>query len=766
MARINIVKRSLKGGEVSRDVQGLQNAAFYSNSVERMENFIPHPQGKSTFRPPTKHLGKAFGLPTKSLAFNASEGDGYVLVLESGGFVAYTKDGRVEFGIGNEQSVVNDSEYLGSNTFKFAMTGVAPLQDGQIVSADIVVTDSVHATVFNMSVQGRVFAYSAVGFETTFSVQFDENPLTSLNNNSLFTFSNFFQLGGAAAQGVDFDADLQSVQIANEMHVVIKGMANLYRINYDPNVAENLRFSGFFYAIAGQSNFSAIGFYEQRLILGKDNILFFSEVNNFGNFTIGTNADDPLQYTIAGANNNASDILWIKANERFLLVGTQSGNYVVRGAGEFDPISPNAITIKPIDSLGSSSAEAVNSDSRVYFVERGKETLRALEFNFAIRGFNSLDLSLLTKHIGEEKIKRIVFFQDDPNRILAVLESGQMAMVVIDRQAQQSSWTRIKHADGKIIDANVAFDGEGKDTVFLIVERVVNGFTNNYVEVLKEEVFYSAEIDFYTGDEVADKAAYSNYLSELQPEDVRLDSQVRFSPTISSSTSLVLGVDDFFVGVVGSTEQDLVAGEQIRETGGPGIATVIDVVGTTVNVTINTAFSTTNFSIGELHLARPVFPVEHLSGKDVKVVVEGLVYERTVAVDGNLDLSDIVIDEPTESVMFVGLQYRGLIKTLPLRGFSQIGETDFQKKDISSFFLKVDNSLGIKYGTDPYDLQNLELDEEYDALFPSGKFFSGVTEDLYIESDTAREAHLYIVQDSPFPVNIISFGFHVRSEST
>lgn len=756
----------MRNGEVSRDVQGLQTAEFYSSAVERMENFIPHPQGKASLRPGMRHLNQTFGTPTRSIAFNASNGEGFVLVLEAGGFIAYDVNGRVQQRIDVDQSNTVSSTYLGGNDFEFQFAGGHGVLNNQLVNADVVVTDAVTGVTFELQIQGLVSNVDGSFSPSSFTVRFDENPINSLATGSTFTFDNVIQLGGAQTETVLDDENIQYVQIGNEIFIISNNTPGLFRITYNPDIAPSGRFSGALVGIPEFLNPTAIGFFEQRLVIGEGNRVLFSETNNFLNFTTGIEANDPIAYTIAGANNNAADVLWIKANERFLLVGTLSGNYVVRGANEADPISPNSINIRPIDSLGSAPVYAINSDSRVYFVERGRDTLRALEFNFAIRGFSTLDLNILTKHIGEERIRRIEFFQDDPNRLLVVLESGTMAMVVLDRETAQIAWCRINHGDGKIIDANVAFDGNGEDRAFLIVQRVVNGATVHSIEIMDLEIFYKSFDDFYTGDEEGDNLNYKNYLSEVQASDVRLDSRVVFSPIIDGETSVAttLGGQTFFIGVVGNVEQEILPGDRILESDGPGVFEVIDVGGSNVTGNIITDFSAPGFPTGGVFLERPVLTYPHLSGAAVKIVSEGMVFERTFETDGTLDITDLDLSNKQISKIHVGIAFRGLIKTLPLRGFAQLGETDFKYKDVSSLFFKIDESLGFKYGTDPYDLQNLELDTEYNPMFPNGCLFSGVTEELYIETDAEREVNLYFVQDNPFPVNIVSYGFHIRSE--
>lgn len=755
--KVNVVKRSFQNGEVSRDLQGRSNAEFYNSAVERMENFIPHPQGKASFRPSFNHIAENFKDPKQLITFSASDGKGFALALEPGGLIAYNADGRYDIQNSSPQSGARDSVKTG-NVWRFEFVGDPGIPNGRIVSSEVTVTDSATLAFATITVQGSVFNSGADFFE----VSFEEPDLSFVTDGSTFTFKNLFEIEGATLPDGLEDSFFKHVQVDNTIYVISEGfnasngiIASLYKIEFD-----GTSFTGSFVTVTGVLSPTAIGFYEQRLVLGQGNTVFFSKIsktNDYENFTIGNNADDGLRYTIAGSNNNTSDVLWLQATESFLLAGTLSGNFIIRGASQVEPITPNSISIRPIDSLGSAPVNAINSDSRVYFVERESQTLRAMEFTFQIGGHQSLDMSLLAKHIGRNKIQKIVYFQKEPNRIVAVLDNGQLAMLVTDRDQQTQGWCRVVHGNGKIIDAGVSFDGTGGDRLYILVTTEIGLNVTTSIEYLENETFYLDEIDFYTGDAIVDIQSYKDHVKSVQIDDIRLDSKEVFSPVVT-----FLSINEIQSTAVIRSESGVKEGDIIREESGTGELVVGSVTLGTLNVTINSPFSSTAYNDGIYLTREQNFP--RFLEKEIVVSIEGK--KQTAQIDQFGFLTDplTLTKESVYSKEIYGIPYRGLIKTLPLEGVSRLGESDFKKKNLTGLFLKLEHSLGLKYGSNPYDLKDLNLRRVEDSLFEQVPYFSGVTDPLSVQDDWEREKVLYFIQDEPFPMNIISYGYYIGTE--
>lgn len=97
--------------------------------------------------------------------------------------------------------------------------------------------------------------------------------------------------------------------------------------------------------------------------------MFFSKVNTFNNFQIGTNDSDAMVYTIA--SNKVNAIRFLSA-QRSLIAGTVGGEFVVSASGTTQPITPTNIQIQRQTSYGAANIDAVQIANVTMFLQRAK----------------------------------------------------------------------------------------------------------------------------------------------------------------------------------------------------------------------------------------------------------------------------------------------------------------------------------------------------------------------------------------------------------
>lgn len=803
MARITDVLRGFSGGEIAPELKGIKGADIYKTSGLMFENYNPRPQGRMTSRPSIDKLAAATGSDVSNMIrLNIDDGRGFVFIVQDLApnalsvqpvIVVYDANGQVGYDRDVPQGA-GTSQKQNTNDLLLNFDSAPSFTGGDYMSVYIEITDPLSSVTYKKTLTNcRVVSVTG----NNVVVNFKDPEIEAIADNTAIQFADtkLLEVMSASVTGLSLIQTINTAsifsktiapisfsQVDSSVYFVNGVSERIGEINFDDTLNEGEKFTLIARSTTGTNvDFpKAIGFYEQRLILGKGQTVYLSRTNQLFNFTTGTNSTDAMAYTMAGLNNNVASIRWIQATEKFLLVGTVSGNFIVRGAGEFDPITPNAITIRPIDSLGSAEVDPVISDSRVYFVERNSENVRALEFNFGVRGYKTADLNLLAKHIGREKITRLAFYQREPNRIFAVLGNGELASLLVDTEGQgPNPFSRIKHADGDIVDCQVAFDGEANDRLFLTIRREINGQPQFFLEILDLDTEYRARHTFNDSDEATDDANYAAYLKEKQVNDVRLDSRELFGQEIRGNVSLFSlagGVREFaFIGK-DDTNQRVRVGDRIIETDGPGRAVVTKViyddtvdVDNRITVNVTTEFSKTSFNLpnqpqGEVHLVRDVYSFTEFSGREVGIVIDSKVYKRTVSAQGVLDLSDFEeATNPETAIVYIGLIFKSIYKSMPLIGVSQMGASDSKIKNISNMFLELQNSLGISYGTDFYNLENIVIRKNTDSLLDQVPYFSGTTEPLYVEDNSEREVCMYIVQSNPFPANIISMSYDITA---
>ena len=104
--------------------------------------------------------------------------------------------------------------------------------------------------------------------------------------------------------------------------------------------------------------------------------LFFSKNGDYDNFTVGTNDDDALIYTIA--SNQVNAIRFLSAT-RVLTVGTSGGEYVLTSTND-GPVTPTTTLIRKYSNYGTAQIEPVQVADVTLFAQRGKRKIREFKF--------------------------------------------------------------------------------------------------------------------------------------------------------------------------------------------------------------------------------------------------------------------------------------------------------------------------------------------------------------------------------------------------
>ena len=115
----------------------------------------------------------------------------------------------------------------------------------------------------------------------------------------------------------------------------------------------------------------------------------------------------------------------------------------------------------------------------------------------------------------------------------------------------------------------------------------------------------------------------------------------------------------------------------------------------------------------------------------------------------------LTLEEQTTSIC-IGYQYTGIIKSMCI-GFQLQGQnTQVTLKEISRVSLRCVNSLGLKVGSDLYDLQEVQLRSQQDFNYLPPAPIDG-TQDIDVDSDSEEDFFFYAVQDQPLPANITNY---------
>ena len=273
-----------------------------------------------------------------------------------------------------------------------------------------------------------------------------------------------------------------------------------------------------------------VGFFESRLVFAGTEIfpdsIWFSQVDDVNEFDyVGLQQDsgysDPLvasdafSATLSGAV--ISPIQWILPGKN-ITVGTDKSEYIIAGPDTTQTISRTNYRSSKESDYGSSFAAAAEVENAVVFIQRHKESLRELAFNFDEAAYKAADLSIIAEHIATRSISDIERAGGTPNYsggfkqivmqrlpiplIWALDVNGRLMSCTRERIQQVSAWQHHQigtdanaDADAEIIsistirkpkpvlDTGVVY-GKQEDELWMLVKRRVgydNAGTTAYV---------------------------------------------------------------------------------------------------------------------------------------------------------------------------------------------------------------------------------------------------------------------------------------------
>ena len=139
----------------------------------------------------------------------------------------------------------------------------------------------------------------------------------------------------------------------------------------------------------------------------------------------------------------------------------------------------------------------------------------------------------------------------------------------------------------------------------------------------------------------------------------------------------------------------------------------------------------------------------HLEGQTVSCVADGSVVPDVVVIGGSITISK------TATVAHVGLKYRSYVRTLPMEGGGDDGTGQGKIKRIDQLTVRLMDSIGFSHGKTLAALTQVSF-RKSDGVMDSSPAL--VTGDIslnfdqgYVEWET-----YYIVQDQPYPLNILA----------
>ena len=591
---------------------------------------------------------------------------------------------------------------------------------------------------------------------------------------------------GAHGYENDYEVLLEDITGMTELNHVVctvtKIDANNFTIGVD-TTAYTAYVSGGVSILDGDCP-ATVGFYAGRVFHGGSNNdpdLLFGSMSpdstdgstRYEVFTVGADPEDAVSYALTSASTSSVDrIRFFMGTQKFLATGTYAGMLKVNGGTDSVPLSATAIQSFPIDNYGVADIMPVNFGNSIIYVQRGGEVVYSFKNNFLSDGYKSLDETLQSDEIAVGGITQMAYQQGNPNQIWMAIGDGRLLSFVYHEGEGASAWNEhLIAGDGVVLTVAAQPQDDNRDRVWIAVERTIDGVTRRYVEYLAKNPRIPERQDYYTGssstDKVTDDLVYRNLMFEAQRRQVHLDSCLSLDTTQTTSItpSAITGEDILFTSdaaVFGG--DDVLRKIQVKYITGEeqGIAVVTEYVsGTQVKCKILQDFLSTGAiaSGGWYFTQKTISGLGHLEGETVSIVADGGIHADKVVTDGAISL-----DAQTAYAM-VGLFYFGRIKTMPLELLMTTGITPGKEKTVNKIHLLFRNTLGVSYGSDPYNMQRIGFRDGVQFTDRPTFLFNGPKQQPGFDN-FGEQRSIWIIQTVPYPctLNSMIFDMDISSE--
>jgi hypothetical protein len=515
---------------------------------------------------------------------------------------------------------------------------------------------------------------------------------------------------------------------------------------------------------------ACVTFYEGRLFWGGCPLaptrVDGSMSSNYETFspssTAGVVADDnAVAYPLDSGDVN--NVLWMKDDEKGLVVGTKGGEWVVRANTLNGALTPTNVKATRATTYGSyEGSQPVRTGKDVIFVQRKRRKIRNLNYTYEIDGFNAGDLSILSGHIGRLEFGQLAFQSEPEGWVWMTRGDGQLPVLTYDRDEQKIGWSR--QILGGFQDAarrrppivrsvcSIPDPNDARDEVWLIVQRMINGRTERYVELFAPE---------WENSDDQEQAFYVDsglIFDGRQPQTL----QPGAGATVKGTAGVVFtaGGAVFKAGDVGREISmrwfDYTALDpEDPAIQGAWISAKARITGFTspTEVTASILAAWPNLDLvaadGWRLSASALSNLWHLEGETICVNAEGATHPDVVVVNGRAPLTRAV------GYAVAGLKYQSRLQTMRIEAGAIDGTAQGKVKRINEVTFRVLQSLGGEAGPDFDSMVPLKYRT---TTIPLGRPPAIADDDCRVLWNKGYETkgRIALRQSAPFPMTVIA----------
>jgi hypothetical protein len=230
-------------------------------------------------------------------------------------------------------------------------------------------------------------------------------------------------------------------------------------------------------------------FFQQRLVLaaplGAPQTFYMSQPGSYFNF----NVTDPVAASNAITETLVSGVLntikSIVSSTAGMLVLTDKSTWLINGGSSGSAVSPTAIVANIQSNTGASDIPPIVANYDVLFVQSKGSAVRDLTYNIYFNVFTGMDISTTASHLFfGYKITGWAWAESPFYVVWAVRNDGVMLTLTFLKDQEFVGWshqvTQGLYQSVCVVTETTAVSTV--DAVYSVVQRVVNGYTVQYIE--------------------------------------------------------------------------------------------------------------------------------------------------------------------------------------------------------------------------------------------------------------------------------------------
>ena len=239
-----------------------------------------------------------------------------------------------------------------------------------------------------------------------------------------------------------------------------------------------------------------VTFFEERLFYANTsthpNTVWGSSTSDFDTYSptdrdATVNADNSLTFTLSTDQVNQITGMY---GGRYLHLFTKDGTFNLSSGSATQGLTATTVQVVNETKDGAADKRVIPASKSTLYIGKNKKRLREFAYNIDYDSFTSPDMSVLSEHLGFGNFEE-AYFQTYPNMVLWIRRGdGKLIGFTYYRAQEVLAWHQhtIAGTNAKVNSlAVIPGVGDAADTLYMIVERTINGATKQYVEFMEQE---------------------------------------------------------------------------------------------------------------------------------------------------------------------------------------------------------------------------------------------------------------------------------------